>query len=106
MIPNVSRTGDVATADDSSAVQCGEGPCDAESSDASARFDAGEVMQNTAADFHPCKTHIVMVSDKLRLYPMRRSFCGGSSSDPEVPHEGSTADEWSLYESVRPHSSY
>ena len=47
--PNVSRTDEVATAGDSSAVQCGEGPCGAESSDASARFGAGEVMQNTAS---------------------------------------------------------
>ena len=92
--PNVSRADEVATADDSSVVQCGEGPCDAESSDASARFDADEVMQNTAADLHPCKTDIVMMSENLRLHPMGRSFCGGSSSDLEVLHEGSTADEW------------
>ena len=42
--PNVSHTGEVATADDSSVVQCGEGPCGAGGSAASARFDAGEVM--------------------------------------------------------------
>ena len=100
--PSGSRADEVATADDSSAVQCGEGPCDAESSDASARFDAGEAMQNTAADLHPCKTyivhpfktHIVMMSENLRLYSVGWSLCGGSSNDLEVLHEGSTADEW------------
>ena len=35
-----------------------------------------------------------MVPDNLRLYLVGRSFCGGSSSDLEVLHEGSTADEW------------
>ena len=92
--PSGSRADEVATADDSSAVQCGEGPCDAESSDASARFDAGEAMQNTAADLHPCKTFIVMMSENLRLYSVGWSLCGGSSNDLEVLHEGSTADEW------------
>ena len=92
--PNVSRADEVATADDSPAVQCGEGPCDAESSDASARLDAGEVMQNTAADLHLCKTDIVTMSENLRLYSVGWSLCGGSSSDLEVLHEGSTADEW------------
>ena len=61
--PNVSHTDEVATADDLSVVQCEEGPCDAGGNAASARFDAGEVMQDTAADFHPCKTYIVMMSD-------------------------------------------
>ena len=92
--PSVSHTDEVATSDDSSVAQRGEGPCDAESSAASARFDAGEVIQNTAAAFQPCKTYIVMMSDNLCLYPMGRSFCGGSSSDLEVLHEGSTAGEW------------
>jgi hypothetical protein len=99
--PNVSHTDEVVTADDSSAVQRGEAPCDAESSDASAGFDAGEVMHNTAADLHPFKTHIhpcktliVMVSENLRLYSVGWSLCGGSSNDLEVLHEGSTADEW------------
>ena len=84
----------MATADDSSVVQCGEGPCDAEGSAASARSDAGEVMQNTAADFHPCKNDIVIMSDNLYLYPVGWFFCGRSSSDLGVLHEGSTADEW------------
>ena len=52
--PSVSHTGEEATEDDSSVVQCGEGPCDAGGSAASARFDAGEVMQSTAANLHPC----------------------------------------------------
>ena len=43
--PNDSHTDEVATVDDSSVVQCGEGPCDTESSAASARFYASEVMQ-------------------------------------------------------------
>ena len=92
--PNGSHTGEEATADDSSVEQCGEGPCGAGGSAASARFDAGEVMQSTAADPHPCKTFSMMMSDNLCLYPMGRSFCGGSSSDLEVLHEGSTVDEW------------
>ena len=92
--PNVSHTDEVVTADDSSAVQRGEPPCDAESSDASAWFDAGEVMHNTAAALHPCKRDIVMVSENLRLYSVGWSLCGGSSNDLEVLHEGSTADEW------------
>ena len=95
--PNVSHTGEVATADDSSVVQCGEGPCGAGGSAASARFGAGEVVQYTAADFHPCKTDIVKMTGNLRLYPVGWSFCGGSSSDLEVLHEGSTADECPRY---------
>ena len=51
-------------------------------------------MQNTAADLHPCKNDIVMMSENLRLYSVGWSLCGGSSSDLEVLHEGSTADEW------------
>ena len=51
-------------------------------------------MHSTAAGLHPCKTYIAMMSDNLCLYPMGRSFCGGSSSDLEVLHEGSTAHEW------------
>ena len=54
--PNVSHTDEVATADDSSVVLCGEPPpCGAGGSAASARFDAGKVMQPTAADFLSCK---------------------------------------------------
>ena len=65
--PNVSHTGEVATADDdSSVVQCGEGPCEAGGSAASARFDAGEMMRSTAADLHLCKAYIVMMSDNLQ----------------------------------------
>ena len=59
--PNVSHTCEEATADDSSVVQCGEGLCGAGSSAASARFGAGEVMQSTAADLHPCKNAIVIL---------------------------------------------
>ena len=51
-------------------------------------------MHNTAADLHPSKTYIVMMPDNLCLRPMGWSLCGGSSSDLEVQHEGSTADEW------------
>ena len=92
--PNGSRADEVATADDSSAVQCGEGPCGAASSDASARFGAGEVMQHTADDLPPFKTYIVMMSENLRLFSVGWSLCGGSSNELEVLHEGSTADEW------------
>ena len=98
--PNVSHIGEVATADGSSVVQCGEGPCGAGGSAASARFRAGEVMRSTAADLHPCKTYIVMMPDNLCLYPMERSFCGGSSSDLEVLHEGSAAAEWPCWYGV------
>ena len=92
--PNVSRTDEVATAGDSSDVKCGEGPCAAESSDASARFDAGEVMQNTSADLHPFKTCIVMMPENLCPRSVGWSLCGESPNDLEVLHEGSTADEW------------
>ena len=71
---NVSHTGEVATADDSSVVKCGEGPCDAGGSAASARSDAGEVMRSTAADLHPCKKGIVVISGNLRLYPVDSFF--------------------------------
>ena len=92
--PNVSHTDEVATTDDSSAVQCGEGTCDAGGDAAPARFDAGEATQYTAADFHPCKSDIVMMPDNLRLYPVERSSRGKSLNDPGVSLEGSTADEW------------
>ena len=52
---NVSHTGEEVKTNDSPVVQCGEGPCGAGGSAASARFDAGEVMRSTAADLHPCK---------------------------------------------------
>ena len=92
--PNVSHTGEEAKADDSPVVQCGEGPCDAGGSAASACSGTGEVMQSTAVDLYPFKTYIVMMPDNLRPHPMGRSFRGGASSDLEVLHEGSTADEW------------
>ena len=92
--PNVSHTDEVATTDDSSAVQCGEGTCDAGGDAAPARFGAGEATQYTASDFHPCKSDIVMMPDNLRLYPVERSSRGTSSNDLGVPLEGSTADEW------------
>ena len=65
--PNASHTGELATADDSSVVQCGEPPCGAGGSTASARFGAGEVMQYTASDFHPFKIGIVMMPGDLYL---------------------------------------
>ena len=75
--PNVSHTGEVATTDDSSSVvQCGEGPCDAGGSAASARSDAGEVVRSTAADLHPRKNGIVLMSGNLCLYSTGRSVCG------------------------------
>ena len=74
--PNVSHTGEVATADDSSVVQCGEGPCDAGGSAASARSDAGEVVRSTAADLHPRKNGIVLMSGNRCLYSTGRSVCG------------------------------
>ena len=49
-----------------------------------------------------------MMPGNLCLYPMGRSFCGGSSSDLEVLHEGSTADEWPCWygtEMADPHGS-